>query len=44
MTAITEGSPTTIAYDSLNSTLAETGWRMEWITDEQGQEIGRAHV
>jgi Uma2 family endonuclease len=38
MTAITEATPTTIAYDSPNSTLAETGWRMEWVTDETGEE------
>jgi Uma2 family endonuclease len=38
MTAITEGPSTTITYDSLNSTLAETGWRMEWVTDEEGEE------
>ncbi|NJM27252.1 MAG: Uma2 family endonuclease [Pseudanabaena sp. RU_4_16] len=38
MTALSETAPTAIAYDSLNSTLAETGWRLELVTDEQGGE------
>jgi len=38
MAALSETASTAIAYDSLNSTLAETGWRMELITDEQGGE------
>lgn len=27
-----------LAYESPNSLLAETGWRMKWVTDESGQE------
>jgi len=38
MTAPSETVSTAIAYDSLNSTLAETGWRMELVTDEKGGE------
>jgi hypothetical protein len=38
MTAISETAPQVIAYDSLNSTLAETGWRLELVSDEQGRE------
>jgi hypothetical protein len=38
MTAISETAPQAIAYDSLNSTLAETGWRLELVSDEQGRE------
>ena len=38
MTALGETEPTAIAYESINSTLAETGWRMELVNDEQGGE------
>jgi Uma2 family endonuclease len=38
MTAISETNAVAIAHDSLNSTLAETGWRRSWVKDEQGQE------
>ena len=38
MTALSEATPTAIAYESPNSLLAETGWRMEWVTDEEGEE------
>jgi Uma2 family endonuclease len=38
MTALSKAKPTVTADESLNSSLAETGWRMEWVTDEQGEE------
>jgi Uma2 family endonuclease len=38
MTTLSETNPVALAYDSLNSTLAETGWRRSWVKDEQGQE------
>jgi len=37
MTALRETAAGASAYDSLNSTLAETGWRMEWVKDERGE-------
>ena len=38
MTALSEAASTAIAYESPNSILAKTGWRMEWVTDEAGEE------
>jgi Uma2 family endonuclease len=38
MTTLSETAPQAIAYESPNSILAETGWRMEWVKDEQGEE------
>ena len=38
MTALGKARPEAIGYDSPNSILAETGWRMEWVTDEAGEE------
>jgi Uma2 family endonuclease len=38
MTALSKATSKAVGYDSLNSLLAETGWRMEWVTDEEGQQ------
>jgi Uma2 family endonuclease len=38
MTALSKATSQAVGYDSPNSILAETGWRMEWVKDEEGEE------